>query len=187
MQHETLSSLTTRLAELTASFQQSFGHLNAGELNWKPNPQIWSIAQVLDHLIVINETYYPLIASKRAGTLDLPFWSKFGWAVRFFGNFILKSVEPGRRRKMRTFPIWEPASSALGGDILERFVQHQAAFGKFMESCRDLVGQGAVIHSPASRVIVYTVEKAFEIIVTHEERHLNQANEILELMRREKA
>jgi hypothetical protein len=36
-----------------------------------------------------------------------------------------------------------------------------------------------VIASPASKMIVYTLDTAFDIIVTHERRHLEQAREVL--------
>ena len=43
-------------------------------------------------------------------------------------------------------------------------------------------GQGLMVPSPASKVIVYFLEDALEILVTHEERHLNQAREVRALL-----
>jgi hypothetical protein len=40
-----------------------------------------------------------------------------------------------------------------------------------------------VISSPANKNIVYKLETAFDIIVSHEQRHLEQAKEILQLMK----
>jgi hypothetical protein len=41
-----------------------------------------------------------------------------------------------------------------------------------------LVQAETVISSPANRFIVYKIGRAFDIIVAHEERHLNQAKEV---------
>ncbi len=178
----TAERLAIDLDDLTARFTQAFGELNARQMNWKPGPAIWSIAQNIDHLIVINTTYFPMVESLRAGTLHLPWWSRWKGAVTWFGNLIYNSVEPLRKRKMKTFPVWEPAQSDLPADILERFTNHQKAFKTFLLDCRDLVDAGAVIHSPANKNIVYTLERAFEIIVQHERRHLEQALEVKKLL-----
>ena len=47
-------------------------------------------------------------------------------------------------------------------------------------SAESFLHSGVIISSPANKNIVYKLEQAFEIIVTHEERHLNQAIAIQE-------
>ncbi|MBL7818255.1 MAG: DinB family protein [Saprospiraceae bacterium] len=162
---------------ITQDFKDSFGQLSASDLNWKPNTQTWSVAQNIDHLIVINKTYYPVIEQLRNGTYKLPFVAKLGFLTNFFGNFILKSVAADRRKKIKTFPIWEPSQSRISGDILLTFDKHQQELIAFFKSCEDLLSQNTIISSPANRVIVYPLSKAFNIIVEHEKRHLNQAKE----------
>jgi hypothetical protein len=44
--------------------------------------------------------------------------------------------------------------------------------------------KGTVISSPANKYIVYKLETAFDIIVAHEERHLEQAKEVLSVLRK---
>ncbi|HRF37808.1 MAG TPA: hypothetical protein PK198_03385 [Saprospiraceae bacterium] len=83
---------------------------------------------------------------------------------------------------MNTFPIWEPAQSEIGAEILERFSKHQQDLKKLLEDSSDLIQKGAVISSPANRNIVYTLETAFDIIVAHEQRHLEQAREIRRML-----
>jgi len=51
-----------------------------------------------------------------------------------------------------------------------------------MSSCQDLLNEGAIIYSPANRRIAYKLEVAFDIIVAHESRHLQQAHGILEIL-----
>lgn len=170
---------TTIIDNITNSFKAAFGNLSAEQLNWKPNAQTWSIAQNIDHLIVINESYYPVIKSVREGTYKLPLMGKMGFMVNSMGKMILNAVEPTRRKKIKTFPIWEPAKSNIGPDILNRFEKHQEELKKVIASSEDLVEKGAVISSPANKNIVYKLGTAFDIIITHEQRHLEQAKEVL--------
>jgi len=168
---------------VTSGFKEKFGNLTAEQLNWKPNEQTWSIAQNIDHLIVINETYYPVIKSIRKGTYKLPFMGKMGFMVNSLGKMILNSVQPDRKRKIKTFPIWEPSKSNISPDILNRFEKHQEELKSMIAGSKDLLEKGTVISSPANKNIVYKLEMAFNIIVTHEQRHLEQAKEILSLIK----
>ena len=172
----------SQLEKITEAFVTNFGALSEAQLNWKPNPGAWSIAQNIDHLIVVNETYYPVLASLKAGTYKTPFTGKIGFLVSFFGKTVLNAVKPGRRKKMKTFRVWEPAASRLNGHILKRFEHHQAELKCQIEASAELLEKGTVISSPASRNIVYRLATAFDIIVAHEQRHLEQAKEVLKLM-----
>lgn len=167
-----------RIDAVTAAVEQACSGRSDAELNIRPHAGTWSMAQVLDHLIVTNSTYFPVIEQVRAGTYRLPFIARAGFMVRFFGKFILQAVEPTRKKKMRTFPIWEPTQSDVPDGIVQRFVQHQMHLKAWMLDCSDLLEAGVIISSPANRTIVYTLPSAFEIITTHEERHLNQLLEI---------
>jgi hypothetical protein len=166
-----------KIDELTASFRNEFGNLPIKRLNWKPNSQTWSIAQNIDHLIVINESYYPILEKARNKSLPLPWIANFGFVVNFLGKTVLKAVHPERRKKIKTFRIWEPSSTEFGEDIFEKFARHQEALKKMIRDSQDLLQNGVIIHSPANRHIVYTLDTAFDIIVTHEFRHLEQARE----------
>ena len=127
--------------------------------------------------------YFPVIQQVREGTYKLPWHGRFSFLTRFFGNMVYQSVLPDRKRKMKTLPMWEPSQSDLPSDILARFAQSQAALKDLIQKSEDLVARGTVISSPANRIIVYKLEKAFDIIVTHERRHFNQAIEVVEKLK----
>lgn len=172
----------TEIDAVTQAVEQEFAPLNTEQLNWKPNPEIWSIAQNIKHLIVVNETYFPVIAALKNGSYKAPFLGRIGFMVSFFGKTVLEAVQPDRRKKMKTFPLWEPGQSEIGSDITARFSRHQHDLKKLIEDCADLINRGVVISSPANRNIVYTLETAFDIIVTHEQRHLEQARELRRML-----
>lgn len=174
--------LTLQIDETTNNFIQTFDGLDIEQMNWKPNSQTWSIAQNIDHIIVINKTYFPVIESIRKGTYKTPFISKFGFIVSFFGKTVLKAVQPDRKKKIKTFSIWEPSKSEIPIGILDRFKEHQSELKKMIENSWDLVEGGTIISSPANKNIAYNLETAFEIIVAHEKRHFEQSKEIFQLM-----
>lgn len=56
-----------------------------------------------------------------------------------------------------------------------------------IKNSEDLLVNGIVISSPANKNIVYKLETAFNIIVTHEQRHFEQAKEVLIELRKKPA
>ena len=180
-----MKNWSKQIEENTQNFVDTFGGLSMEQLNWKPNANTWSIAQNIEHLIVINKTYFPVIESIRNGKYKKPFIAKFGFIVAFFGKTILQAVQPDRKKKMKTFPIWEPSKSAIPEGILDRFKAHQSELQQIIENSRDLIEKGTIISSPANKNLVYKLETAFDIIVTHEQRHFQQSKETYQLMIKE--
>ncbi len=172
----------TQIDSTTEAFAAQFGQLTEQQLNWKPDPKTWSIGQNIDHLIVINATYYPIVPKIRSGQYRLSWLAKLDFLVNFLGKMILQAVQPDRRRKMKTFPIWEPSTSQIPAAIVRQFQQSQTELKEFIAGTKDLVKKGTVIASPANRNIFYKLEMAFDIIVAHERRHLEQAKEVLQWM-----
>lgn len=166
------------IREHSRIFTESFGGLSVNELNWKNNEGSWSVAQVIEHLIRINESYYPILDQLSAGTYRTPWVAGIGFYARFMGNFLEKSLEPERKRKIRTFPLWEPSTSNIDGDIVGRFVSHHDALIKKLQANRQLFGKGKVISSPANKYVVYPLDKVVDILIVHEKRHYNQALEV---------
>ncbi len=175
-----------QIDEITDDFNRIFEPLTPSELNWKPNPGTWSIAQNIDHLIVINESYFQVFAQLREGKYEKPFWARFDFIPRFFGNAILKSVQPDQKRKVKTVPQWEPTVHTLDGQILKAFENHQEKLKSEIDQSTELLEKETVISSPTNRNIVYRLDKAFDIIVTHERRHFEQAKDILNQLKQSK-
>lgn len=178
--------MNNRIDQVDANTQQfisHFGSLNADELNWKPNTDTWSIAQNIDHLIHINDTYGKVFSDLKSGSLKLPFIARFRFITGLLGDLILKAVEPTRKKKTKTFTIWEPSQSQVSQSVLERFVKSQDELKNHIIALKKESNKDAIVYSPINKQIVLSVGSAFDIIITHEQRHLNQCKEIVELIK----
>ena len=98
-----MNNWTTQIDNNTTQFVNLFSGLNKEELNWKPTPSTWSIAQNLDHLIVINSTYFSVIAALKEETHKTPFLGKLGFLTDFMGKMILNASSADRKKKIKTF------------------------------------------------------------------------------------
>jgi hypothetical protein len=174
-----LQNKARRLASISEKFEKTFGTLSDEQLNLRPAPDKWSIAQNIEHLIIINESYYPIFSALHDGSFKVHFLGKIPFLVKFFGNTLLKHISDRNKSRMKTFPIWEPSQSNVPAGILKRFLAQQTEFSEKMLSCETFVENKTVIASPANEKIVYYLETAFDIIIAHEERHFEQANDVL--------
>ena len=166
-----------RIDAITLAVVSRFSEMSVAQLSTKPSPDRWSIAEILRHIIQVNESYLPTIESLKAGTYAPPFLAKWGWFVRVIGKEILKSVHPSNRRKTKTMRIWEPRRGKEDSSVIDDFKAHQEQLKRWLEELQVYADAGQVISSPANVNIVYTLATAMDIIVTHEERHLMQAIE----------
>ena len=152
--------------------------LSAESLNWQPGPDQWSIAQVLEHLMVVNKSYHEIPVEIKNNTYKKPLLGRINWIVNLFGKLILQSVQPEESRKSQTFPIWKPTHSDYPITIVDQFFTSQNSLIEWINEHKDLIGKNPVVSSPANRNIVYRFNTLIEIIVSHEKRHLQQINRV---------
>jgi len=163
------------LDHISKEVNEKFGALSKEQLFAQPDPKRWSIAQNLQHLIQVNESYFPIFNRLEKRDLPQPFIGKIAFFRKLFGNMIYQSVSDGGKKKVKTFPLWEPSILEKEEDILGKFLEQQEALKQWIERLQPFIEKEAVIHSPANKLIVYTLPKALDIIVAHERRHLDQA------------
>ena len=87
-----------KLEEITFAFNGLFDHIDRDTINFRPNKKIWSVGEILEHIMLVNESYYPIFDKVADDSYDPPFFSRFEFLVDMYGKMILKSVEPERRK-----------------------------------------------------------------------------------------
>lgn len=170
------------LDAITAEARQEFEELPEDKLHLNPSPNRWSIAQNIAHLIVVNRSYFPIFQKLKDGTYSGAFIGKIPFFPKLFGNMIYKSVSDRGEKKIKTFPLWEPEKLESDEDIVRKFVSHQDEMKQWIYQMDPFVIQKRIIHSPANRLIVYSLEQALQIIIAHEWRHLEQAKNALKVI-----
>jgi hypothetical protein len=174
-----MTNLLQQIDSNTKLVQDLFGHLTDEQLNQTDGAH-WSIAQNIEHLILINASYFPIIDQLNQKVYKRPFHGRFQFIVKFLGGFVKQSVEPSRQKKMKTFPVWEPKEATVLHDIVDEFTAHHQDLKRYVELAAPFIQNKTVIHSPASKVIVYELDTVFDIIIQHELRHIEQAKEQLQ-------
>lgn len=178
---ETSEKLIERLCEVTSDVKNSFGGLTADQLNWKPLPDVWSIAQCIDHLITTNRAYFKRLEDVVGGDLRSNLWSRIPFWSGLVGYLIKRAVEPQNTKKTKTFPVFQPSQSDVPDSIVEDFAQCQEKLMSYVRQTDHLNRDKVKIVSPVSDKAPLPLADAFEILVIHERRHFQQAMAVAEL------
>lgn len=155
--------------------------MSAAQLNWKPSAKSWSVGQCFDHLITTHSLYLPVFSKLTTGDTQPSFWEKVSPLSGFFGRFLIRSMDPANLKKMKTTSKAQPSASEIGGDIIERFVEHQEEIIAALEALPANVDVSkTVITSPLMGLVTYTLDDTFTILAYHCRRHFDQAKRVTE-------
>ncbi|MEY3443054.1 MAG: hypothetical protein RLZZ519_1335 [Bacteroidota bacterium] len=165
--------------QLPAEFQESFGHLNEVQLNWKPNPETWSIGECIDHLIVTNRSYFAQLEAISRGDKYVSFWEKLPLLHGFWGRMLIKATTEQVVRKGKSPGPFRPTRSNVPTTILDEFAKQQKTLIEIVEKTRKVDHHRQIISSPAASFITYSLHDGVTIIFQHERRHYRQALALL--------
>lgn len=178
---ESRIQVTSALRQVADDAKATFGSLSSGQLNWKPAPKSWSIAQCFDHLITTHSLYFPLFDKLADGTPSPTFWEKYSPLSGFFGRFLIRSLRPENAKPMKTTSKALPSSSKIGGDIIGRYCRHQEQLIAAIEKIpADVDPRKTMVTSPLMGLVTYSLDDCYEIIAVHGPRHFNQAKRVME-------
>ena len=152
--------------------------LSEAQFNWVAAPGHWSISECLDHLNVTNrELIKPLRdaindARSRGLTSRGPF--RHGWLV----NKFVRSMEPPVKRKFKAPAIFRPRPEMSLTEVAGEFFAVQDEVLRLIGEANGIHLARVKIRSPVSRLLKYSLGQAFDLIATHDRRHLWQARQV---------
>lgn len=178
-QTHAITNWIARLDAVSTAVDDVFAPLNAKQLNWKPNAGTWSIAEILEHLIKVNTSYDVIRDALRDGSYRPSWTARIPFLPRSLGKMIHRSVMPENTTRVKTLPLWQPVTGSVDTRVVQDFIRQQEDLNQWIQSSAEHLDRRTIVHSPANPLIVYPLHLAFDILVTHQERHLAQARGVL--------
>lgn len=175
VQHPALRQLLADAEATLASFDQLFDELPSEQLVQKPSPDAWSITECIDHLYTTGKAYYPRIEAAVQHAEQAGDTSMAPLRPTLFARLFFRFVEPERKRKVKTMPLFQPSQAEIGPGILDAFREQQQILYDLIRRADGLDLNGRKFASPASRLVRFTLGEGLQMIVMHQQRHLNQA------------
>lgn len=136
----------------------------------------WTVGQVLEHLCLGHDSYLAPMGKLMDGRGPDPRAATARWKPTVMGGLLARSL--AARRRMRAPGIYRPGPTPRAG-VLDAFVARQRQLDELLDRATALVWQELRMASPVTRLIRLNLGDAFEVLVTHAERHFGQIDRIL--------
>src|SRR5262249_52896651 len=142
----------------------------------RPDPKTWTPAQVLEHMVITNGIYLPIMrtAVERAPTSESESQIRHSW----FGNFIRKATAPDRKNTPAPRKLY-PRGAAIGVEILDSWRKQQEEFLALIEQAEGIDLSRVSVRNPLLPIFRMNLADCFEIMTVHTERHVAQIEERL--------
>ena len=175
-----MKNWSEHVAESKILFQRELDGLSSEKLNFKPAEDLWSIAEILSHIINLNLKFKPALENVIKQKHKKPIARLIPGATKWFGKFLIKACSPGAN-PTQTAPVFRPADpSDISDAILQEFIDNLSWMENTLKQLPSYYGLGIVLKSPALGLLTYTLEDAVEIISLHIRKHLIQVQALKE-------
>ena len=159
-----------------------FDALSLEELNWKANESSWSILECLEHLNLYGDFYIPEIEQRiiKAPKISGDRAYKGGW----LGNYFANTMWPrnGKIKPIKTFNDKDPKNSSLPKSIIQRFLKQQERFLQLLGMAEEVDMMKTKTGITITSLIKLRLGDTFRFVIAHSQRHIHQANTVLEKM-----
>lgn len=157
---------------------EKFSTLSEEVLNRRPQPDKWSILECIAHLNLYGDFYIPEL-SKRIAKSKTETTKIFKAGI--LGNYFAKTMLPKEKlNKMKTFKDKNPMGSSLDKTTLQRFLGQQEQLLDLLKKAGKIDLNKTKTAISISKWIKLRLGDTFRVVIYHNDRHIVQANKILE-------
>jgi DinB superfamily len=157
---------------------EKFKTLSREALNFKENPERWSILECIEHLNRYGEFYLPELEARILATKPRPEADTFssGMIGNYFAN--LMKVRDGKMTKMKSPKDKNPSNSEISVTALEKFTKQQQRLEALLHQAKQMDLQRIKCSISLTSLIKLRLGDTFRFFINHIERHVYQANKV---------
>lgn len=146
-------------------------------LNWKQNPESWSVLECIEHLNRYGDFYIPEITNKiKTSTYKSSEVFKSNWLGKYFSKSVSYNED---LNKMKTFKSMNPINSKLNIKTLEKFISQQHQIIELLDKSKSINLDKTKTAISISKLIKLRLGDTFRVLIYHNERHIRQAEKTL--------
>ncbi|WP_027001267.1 DinB family protein [Hugenholtzia roseola] len=190
MQTQVLLSDLKQITEQAAKIcQQTFVPLSERELNWKPQPEKWSVLECLAHLNYYGRFYIPVFKARIQKGIERQSRPESEVISNWLGKKAIAAVrlDPQKKQplqKMKTLKVSNFASQNLEKQrVLSEFLKQQEDFLRIIERAGEVNLNRIKIPTSISSLVRLRLGDGLQFIIYHNERHIVQAQNVLSLQK----
>ncbi|MGH9253983.1 MAG: DinB family protein [Vicinamibacterales bacterium] len=180
-------ALTPEIEEFRQQFEQLITEVDAfvaplGDTGfaWQPAPDRWSVAQCVDHLNATARTYLPVLDEGITDAIRRGLYGRGPYAYNWVGRLLVYLMRPNSWFRAKAPRSFAPAPSRPRQEIMAAFRAYQVQYIDRLRQANGLDLARARVASPVARWLRMSLGSAFLLLITHERRHLAQAQRVLQ-------
>ena len=170
------TSLLTANAAVMRRIRDTLAGVGPDAMGRRPASGGWSVAEVLEHLIVSADSYLEpmraLIDGKTGGAVN----PAATWKPSLMGGMLTASLRG--TRKLPAPKSYKPGP-APRPRVLEEFLGRQAEAGRLIAEAGGMDWGRVRMRSPVAPILKMNLGDALTILVVHAERHAGQIERVL--------
>jgi len=172
-----LQARVNELVDLQNAIDERFMGLPLQRFNYKPNPKSWSIAECMQHLLLVYSKYQPVLKSTFSKT-NLPTTnSEVAYAPSWVGKQFMKFVNPDKIRKFPAPPAFQPTrGSSHPLSLIQDFKGYLAEVQSFIvrTDIEKIDFQKVKIRTSITAWLRFNLGDYFHVETMHSRRHFGQ-------------
>lgn len=159
--------------------ENDLSSLSEEQLNWKPSPAGWSVAQCLKHLLLASEGYILEIDQLLKNTTG-QVHRESRYSPTWMGRIMIWLVAPSSRLRIPAPPSFQPQQAEIyTPEIVKQYHDMLKKIAEQIEASSSLEWNRCIVRSPLSSFIRINLGDAFELLTFHSLRHLKQAQRVI--------
>jgi hypothetical protein len=183
-----LSPRLRRYLDELAAIRRDADALTAGisdaQFGWRPEPDRWSVGQIVSHLQATGRSYAGVLRPALAGARERGMTDRGDFRSGLIGGMMVRSMEPPPRMRFKAPRIWRPAEGEAHAPDRERELSGWRAlhddFEALIYAAAGLDLRRIRIASPTARLVRMNAGDALALLLAHERRHLWQMRGVRE-------
>jgi hypothetical protein len=185
--HPELAAHAASFSEAKANLRPLIAGLDDAQFNWRPATDRWSVAECIDHLVVIGGLTIPLLDAGIQQAADKGWKSNGPFKYGAIGNWIVRQVGPRdekHKRKFKAPKMYAPAGHHSISRLEQAFVKLQDQFVEVVHRANGYDLGRVKLASPAARFLRLSLGQWIALLAGHQKRHLQQAQEVKDALGR---
>lgn len=177
LKHPFLQVRVKELVNLQNAIDQHLGNISLQKFNFKPNPKSWSVAECMQHLLLVYAKYRPTLVSAFAKA-DIPKSEReVDYRPSWVGKQFMKFVNPDKIRKFPAPPILQPTKgTSYELSLIQDFKAYLAEVQSFImrTDAENIDFQKIKIRTSISSWLRFNLGDYFHVETMHSRRHFAQ-------------
>ncbi|TGE22092.1 DinB family protein [Hymenobacter aquaticus] len=158
-----------------------FRPLSDDQLNRRPATDKWSVGQCLEHLNIVGGHYLPTINRKLKQAQERGSRPADTVKSGFFGRKLIDAMRvPASEKPLKSPQQYAPSGSRLPRTVVEVFGRQLDELLNIVQQARGINANAVRIPNPIIPLLYLRLTDQLEFIVTHLQRHVAQAERVLD-------